>query len=178
RARWEQVIAITARTLEVLLWALALALILWLAFNYRKLLARFGTFSQEGKTPVSPQVVFGLDVRPASLPSNPAEAALQLCAAGDYRQGLALLYRATLVALIQQGLQLKPSHTEEDCLARANGGLNLPVAARDYLQLLTRTWQQLAYGHLPPSRDLAERLCRTWPNHWAIHSAINEAARG
>lgn len=165
-AHWEQLIASVARVLEVLLWTLVLALILWLSVNYRSLLARFGSYRTPANSAASPQEVFGLDIRPSSLPDSPAEVALQLCLAGDYRQCLALLYRATLVALLQQGLDLKPSHTEEDCLALAGAALNLTPAARAYLLNLTHHWQRLAYGHQAPDPALAQQLCRNWAEHW------------
>lgn len=165
--RWIEIISAAARSLEILLWVLVLALLVWLAFNYRKLLERFGADRLEGKTQVSPHIMFGLDVRPSSLPDNPAQAALELCLRADYRQCLALLYRATLAALIQQGLQLKPSHTEEDCLSLA-GALALPPEAKSYLRQLTQTWQQLAYGHIAPDGLEAEQLCRRWPAFWSL----------
>lgn len=171
-SRWVHLIAAAARSLEILLWVLVLALVVWLAFNYRKLLERFGTSKAQGKTQVSPQIVFGLDVRPGSLPDNPAAVALDLCLQEDYRQCLALLYRATLAALIQQGLHLKPSHTEEDCL-RLAGALSLPADAVGYLQQLTGTWQQLAYGHMAPTAQAAEQLCRRWPSFWSVKGAAD-----
>ena len=146
-----------------------LALIIWLGLNYRKLLSCFATTAAQPKTVASPLRVFGLDVRAASLPDDPAEAALALCLAHNYRQGLAILYRATLVALLQQGLKLKASHTEEDCLALATR-LPLSLAAQDYLRQLTHTWQQLAYGHQAPAPSQAEQLCRQWALHWSIQA--------
>ncbi|MFO1369957.1 MAG: DUF4129 domain-containing protein [Marinagarivorans sp.] len=168
-ARRAHLVALVARVLEVLAWMAVLALIMWLGLNYRKLLSRFATTAAQPKTVASPLRVFGLDVRAASLPDDPAETAFALCLAHNYRQGLAILYRATLVALLQQGLKLKASHTEEDCLTLATR-LPLSLAAQDYLRQLTHTWQQLAYGHLAPAPSQAEQLCRQWALHWSIQA--------
>ncbi|HEY6529837.1 MAG TPA: DUF4129 domain-containing protein [Cellvibrionaceae bacterium] len=167
RQFWEEVIAVAAQVLEALLWALALSLIFWLALNYRKLVNRFGEAKLRSTTAPTPLHAFGLDLRPASLPDDVVAVALMHCQAGEFRQGLALLYRATLVALLQQGLELKASFTEEDCLAQAsNGALHLSPQALEYLRRLTSHWQNLAYGHQLPALALAEELCLGWRVLW------------
>jgi hypothetical protein len=174
RQFWEEIIAIAARVLEVLLWTLALGLIFWLALNYRKLLNRFGETRLRGTTAPTPIHAFGLDLRPASLPDDVAAVALRHCQAGEFRQGLALLYRATLVALIQQGLELKASFTEEDCLAQASSGaLQLSPQAEEYFRRLTLHWQNLAYGHQPPALAEAQVLCLNWQENWQLQDKAN-----
>ncbi len=170
---WGAFIPIAARVLEVSLWVVALVLIIWLALNYRRLAAGFSNEAFSSRPRQNPQVAFGLDLRPTSLPADPALAALNLCEAGDYRQCLALLYRATLVALIERGLDLKASHTEEDCLALARGALKLTTGALDYLQRLTQQWQRLAYGHQTPDPALTRQLCCTWAEIWAQPGAAH-----
>lgn len=164
---WDGVIGITAKVLEVLMWGLVLVLIFWLALNFRTLNERYAQFSLRRKTQPGPAIAFGLDLRPESLPDQVDEVALRHCQAGEYRQGFALLYRATLVALVQKGLKIKASFTEEDCVAQAGAShLQLPQQSLAYLRELTAHWQNLAYGHQLPTSALAEDLCKRWRGLW------------
>ena len=110
-----------------------------------------------------PSDLFGLDIRPGSLPRDVAGAALALWRAGDRRAALSLLYRGALARLIhEQGLDVPAGATEGDCLRSALP--HLPVEAGGYFRLLTVAWQTQAYAHREAGDG--ERLCLDWPRHF------------
>ncbi len=115
----------------------------------------------------APGVLFGLDVRPESLPVDLVARARQLALAGEVTAALALLYRGALVALVHgKGVQFKDGDTERDCLRRAEDTLQSDELA--YFGTLVRSWQHAAYAHTtPPPNDVTE-LCDRWPASFAV----------
>jgi hypothetical protein len=109
-----------------------------------------------------PPILFGLDVRPESLPANLVARARQLALAGEITAALALLYRGTLVALVHgAGVPFKEGDTERDCLRRAEHLLGTEELS--YVARLVRSWQRAAYAHTAPDRDAVLELCDRWP---------------
>ena len=77
------------------------------------------------------------------------------------REALGLLYRALLSRLIHDfRLPLKSSHTEGEVL-RLVERLERDELSRFSL-VLTRHWQNLAYGHRLPPDNLKRGLCEGW----------------
>jgi hypothetical protein len=129
---------------------------------------------EDGKTPL-PQAVFGLDIRPESLPADVPAAAWAAWESGDPAAALALLYRGALACLVHRdGLEIAPSWTEGDCLAavRRRGARE----STDYLARLTAAWQSTAYAHRPPSREEAQALCAGWSRCFRTLPETAEAA--
>ena len=115
----------------------------------------------------APAVLFGLDVRPESLPANLVTRARQLARAGDVTAALALLYRGALVALVHgAGVQFKDGDTERDCLRRAGDALHGGELA--YFTTLVRSWQHAAYARTAPDVDAVLGLCDQWPASFAV----------
>ena len=113
-----------------------------------------------------PETLFGLDLRPASLPADISAAALAEVDAGRYVAALSLLYRGTLVALIRrQHIEFRSGDTEDSCLRRVSGRIDAE-AARYFAQLLD-AWKRAAYAELPPDADSARDLCQRWAQHFA-----------
>ena len=114
----------------------------------------------------APQQLFGLDLRPESLPADIAAAARNLWQSGQPRAALSLLYRGALSRLtLNQGVQLKASDTEGDCVhavARV-----APLAASAYFKRLTQAWQTIAYAARSPALTEAEQLCADFDQHFA-----------
>ncbi len=112
-------------------------------------------FRRPPQTGQAPEVLFGLDLRPESLPASPADASLALFAAGRAREALALLYRAALSRCIHDWqIPLAPSMTELECeRVIAERG---PAPQSACLRQLTASWIRLAYGH----EALAETHCQ------------------
>lgn len=113
-----------------------------------------------------PDTLFGLDLRPDSLPADIAAAAGRQLAQGDGIAALSLLYRGALVALIHtQGVDFQPGDTEDDCRARVRG--HIAAGAERYFAELLGAWSLAAYAHAPPPRERLQDLCRRWPLHFA-----------
>ncbi|MCP3918543.1 MAG: hypothetical protein GY711_23600 [bacterium] len=114
--------------------------------------------------PTSPaETAFGLDIRPESLPDDVPGEARRLFAAGAMREALSLLYRASIVHLIERdGLVIGEGDTERDCVAHvevlADGG------RVEYFRGLTQSWQLCAYGRIVPVEARMESLLSGWPS--------------
>ncbi|MCP4878059.1 MAG: DUF4129 domain-containing protein [Gammaproteobacteria bacterium] len=143
---------------KILLVVLFAGLLIYLLRRYRGPLSRWG----RGKArETAPEVLFGLDVTPESLPEDVPHQVMRLWAEGDYREALSLLYRASLSRLIARyELAFRASHTELECaaLVRARGIDSLS----DYFWQLTSIWRKLAYGHQLPETEAIRDLCNDW----------------
>jgi hypothetical protein len=108
-----------------------------------------------------PRRLAGLDVRPESLPADVPAAVLEAWRAGRKRDALALLYRATLVRLVDvHAVALAESDTESECLVAARAALDAPRAI--LFDDLTRTWLAVAYAHRIPDEARVQGLCVEW----------------
>jgi hypothetical protein len=115
--------------------------------------------------PAAPRFVAGHDISPESLPADPAAEARRLWAQGRRAEALGLLYRASLARLVEHdGLQLRESDTERDCLLAAEAGVAPERAG--LFRRLTLAWQQAAYAHRPPGDETAEALIDEWPGRF------------
>ncbi|MDO5674056.1 MAG: hypothetical protein Q4G66_03930 [bacterium] len=142
-----------------ILLALAGGLILYLIYSKRHWLPAF----RPGRSPASlkPDILFGLDLRPESLPDLPDQASLALFAAGKPREALALLYRATLSRFIHlHQVQLHPSLTELECQERIDRQGRTAESA--YFKRLTLCWLRVAYGHELLDEVLHLELVQGW----------------
>lgn len=154
-----------AQVLELLGWGLMVVLVVWLVYRYAHLIpALNGVKLPERGTrdDASPETLFGLDVREASLPEDVASKVRSLWRAGQTRAALALLYRGTLSRLLTlYAVEFKRGDTEGDCQRRVT---YLQRQELDhYFRSLTAVWLQLAYAHRPPHPEQVEQLCEQWP---------------
>jgi hypothetical protein len=133
-------------------------LLLYLLRRYRGPLSRLGRRKPEI---VAPQVLFGLDVTPQSLPPDVPLEVMRIWSKGSYREALSLLYRASLSRLIDKyELAFRASHTEAECAALVKTcGID---SLSDYFWQLTNVWRRLAYGHQTPASEIVEGLCDGW----------------
>ena len=100
---------------------------------------------------------------PAStaLPADVAAAASALWQAGQRREALALVYRASVLRLAARlDLPFPPGATEADCLRRSRR-LDDP-AARASFQAVLQAWQRAAYAHQFPDRAAFDALLAEW----------------
>lgn len=153
---------VLAQLVELLLWLGLAALILLLYLKRDRLLAAWRGPSRAVSVKEPPQVLFGLDVTPESLPEDVSGTAWRHWQNGRQREALSLLYRGTLASLVHEhALPIPESATEgellRDCRKR------LEPAPFELLARLTEAWQRLAYAHRPPSATEVEGLCREWP---------------
>lgn len=144
-----------ARSSEVALWILAAALIALAVWWARRLMPRAPTAAKEPYRP--PPSLFGMALAPETLPADLAGAVRALLGAGRMREALALLYRATLSALVHgRGIELKASDTEGEALARVQA--HGDAATAKYFGELVLHWQRAAYARRLPAAAEVERL--------------------
>jgi hypothetical protein len=147
---------------ELLLWfaggSLLAYLIYWFIAN-REL--RSGGFGGGRNGRGVPTQIAGLDLRPESLPDDPAAQAERLIESGDYRGALSLLYRAALSTLVHHyALDIPHGATEGECQRLVTHQLDRTLVS--CFSNLTSVWLRQAYGHRSPGRDQALVLCRDW----------------
>ncbi|MEM7564005.1 MAG: DUF4129 domain-containing protein, partial [Pseudomonadota bacterium] len=156
---WDDELSSAALWMKILLIVAFVGLLIYLFHRFRGPLSGF---IGSHKTPDEPpKVLFGLDVRPESLPQDVPAQVLALWHAEQFREALGLLYRASLSRLIDKyKLGFRDSHTEAECaqLVTDHGVSSLS----EYFSGLTRVWRRQAYGHIPPSQETVESLCRGW----------------
>lgn len=114
-----------------------------------------------------PASLFGLDIRPDSLPEDVALAASRELAAGRPALALSLLYRGALAALVHgAGVDFRPGDTESDCRARVLG--HVDGDSEGYFAELLDAWRLVAYAGTVPAMDKLRDLCSRWPRHFGI----------
>lgn len=111
----------------------------------------------------TPEVLFGMNITPDSLPDDIIAEANQLWSNKKYREALGLLYRGSLSILVNEDkILLDSSMTEQgilDCARQAKLENNRII----YLNKLTRSWQSLAYAHRIPEETEIQSLFNEWP---------------
>jgi len=155
---WWQLLTNLAWWLKIVLVVAFVALMFYLLRRFRGPLSRIG---RKSKPEEVPEILFGLDVTPASLPTDVPAKVRQLWADNDCREALSLLYRASLSRLIDHHqIAFRASHTEAECAALVRGhGIE---SLSEYFWRLTQVWRRVAYGHRLPAADVVERLCDDW----------------
>jgi hypothetical protein len=151
-----------AQLLRVLAWvmaAVALAVILyWIVRRIEWDRSRVETYRP-------PDTLFGLDVRPTSLPRELAAAARDRARAGDLRGALSLLYRGALsVFLHRDRVEFRRGDTEGDCVRKVARATE--PATVSYFSALVRAWEHIAYAKVPAAQDSVLALCDQWDAHF------------
>jgi hypothetical protein len=148
--------------MKMLIWALVISALVLLIWRYREWLRLFGS---RLKLPVRakrqpPGQLFGLEVAPETLPDDVASVAERLWDE-DPRAALGLLYRALLSHLLHDHqIPIRAAHTEGEVL-HLTRGLQIEGLTR-LADVLTRHWQNLAYGGVLPGPALKRGLCDGW----------------
>ncbi len=146
---------------EVVLWGLVIFLVIWLLIKALGLKSYFMTDVRGKKKTKLPEVMFGLELEPDSLPDNPAQQSWQLWCSGRQRQALSLLLRATLARLItHHQLQFEDGYTELECARIVRATVEVSIA--NYFDELIRAWRFFAYGHQLPDTERVKLLCDNW----------------
>lgn len=155
--------------LRVVAWGVAIVVAAFLIY----LVIRYRAFWLPGGRPVPPppEFLFGLDVRPQSLPDDVAAAARAALAAGRVEEALSLLYRGALVVLLHHlQVEFRAGDTEDDCLARVHG--RLQFATEDYFHRLLEHWRHVAYARRVPPRPDLEALCSGWEEYFGRREGV------
>ncbi|OQA37813.1 MAG: hypothetical protein BWY56_00609 [Acidobacteria bacterium ADurb.Bin340] len=150
-----------AQGVKVLLVSVGLGLLVWLLLRFRRDPGAPPEVREERRPP---EQLFGLDLRPRSLPKRPGSAAEALWDAGRFREALALLYRGALAHLVRvEHATIPPGATESEVLGIAQQAL--PEGAGAYLERLTGAWCRVAYGGAAPEAS-DRHLCGEWSLHF------------
>lgn len=149
------------RSLSFIAFAVLLTSLIVLLYRHRETWLTRNTAVRE-----VPEILFGLDVRPDSLPLDLVAEARRRLAAGERAAALSLLYRGALVALIHRAhVDFRPGDTESNCLSRVRGRID--EAGERYFAELLQVWTLTAYAQAAlPVAELAD-LCDRWPVHFA-----------
>jgi hypothetical protein len=179
--KWLQAIGeFLGTTMRVLAWVGGGLLILFLLYVIARHIGRNGWGGDRGFD--APDVLFGLDVRPESLPDDIPAEARRLLGAGDARGAIGLMYRGALVSLIQDGrIDIARGDTELECVMRMRrvyrgdaGG----AAKAEYFAEMVTIWQRVAYAKKPVSADEITPLIDRWPHHFAIRRQAADKPAG
>jgi hypothetical protein len=163
---WATFIDALAQFLRILAYAAIALAVLFLLYY---LLRRFDLIGRERPSYIPPDTLFGLDVRPESLPEDVAAAALELARKGELLKALSLLYRGALVTLLHRdGVELASGDTEDDCLRKSRQRIPDPSVA--YFARLLAAWQRLAYARREVPRAEVETLCGDWRAHFTARN--------
>ena len=165
--KWlEALLRLGARAARVAAWVAGCVVVAFLLY-YLARYVRLHGYGQGRRA--RPDFLFGLDVRPESLPADVASTAEALARAVRVREALSLLYRASLVRFIDEGLEFTQGDTESDCVRRVER--TVAPRRRIYFNRLVNAWQVLAYGHRPISPAVAEEFAREWRAVFPMASA-------
>lgn len=149
-----------ADIIEVALWVGLAALLLWALWRLPRWWPQWWMWRQRERAP-APQVQETAAPHMDALPDDIAGAARTLWAQGKPRAALALLYRASVAAIVRIGaIELPPGATEAQCLRASR---RLPQAEdRSAFDEVVRAWQYAAYAQrLPDAAEFERLLART-----------------
>lgn len=120
--------------------------------------------------PEVPEFLLGVDLRPASLPTDIASAARAALVEGRGIDALSLLYRGALRALVERcRVRFAAGDTEGDCLRRAADRLS-PAACQCFGAVVD-AWRRAAYGRLPIEAATLENLIAYWEAYFSPSGA-------
>ncbi len=165
---FESIGAFISMIIEFGLWILiAFGLFLLFYFRDRWMHLFEGTKKNKDKYQ-SPEIMFGMDVRPESLPDSISVEAQNLWNIGKHREALSLLYRGALAHLIsKEEVRLENSNTEGDVVkivSKKLSGLANSDNKLAYFKSLTDQWKLIAYAHRPPNDSDMQFLFEHWDN--------------
>jgi hypothetical protein len=167
RIKWLEMLGIgLSDLLRALAWVLLAILVAFLLYFLVRRLDLAGLWSRRPRGPFAPpDTLFGLDLRPESLPQDIAAEAAKLARAGKALEALSLLYRGALITLLHRdGLELERGDTEDDCLRKSARRIAAPAHA--YFGRLLLAWQRLAYARRAVPGTEVEALCSDWAAHF------------
>ncbi|HIQ07143.1 MAG TPA: hypothetical protein EYH35_01655 [Thiotrichaceae bacterium] len=143
------------------LWILLTVVIVLLIIYRKHWLVYFEGGREVAEVKEKPDVLFGMDIRPESLPDDIAAESQKLWQQGAQREALSLLYRGALAQLVNtENIALENSHTEGDVLQLSRQVLQ--ENREQYLEQLTHIWRQAAYAHRFPNEEEAQYLFEHW----------------
>ena len=161
---------------ESALWILLIVAIILLIVYRDKWLGLFNMGDQVEEKKAKPDILFGMDIRPDSLPDDIPAAANAFWQQGKQREALSLLYRGALMRLVNKDdVALEDSHTEGDVIKLSR---KILIEQREqYLEKLTNVWRRAAYAHRFPDDVEAQYLFQHWSKDFAIDTSSHVEAK-
>lgn len=162
-------IAPLADFLRVLLWLAVFGFVIWLVVRVTRYLdgLKAPPTPTKDTVPDAGMRILGIDDA-EPLPDDVPMAVRDLLQQQHLRAAVALLYRASLDALIRRhGLVLSESATERECLTRVRA-TRPNVESADFAEL-TGVWIGVAYANMPPVELQVLDLLDAWVRHYAQH---------
>ena len=152
-----------ASFLEMLLWLVLAALVIYLGYRFR--LWDFSRIPRAQREQTRPEILMGLDLSVEAMPQDTLAAASDAWRQGHSRLAISQLYRGALVRLMDDyDCRFYEGDTEALCLEEARRKAVPETSA--YFESLTYCWQQLAYGHQVLHTDQFNRLIGDWNKVW------------
>lgn len=151
-----------AQLLEIVLWGLAIALLLFLIVKYREQISAWASdIKNDDAEPELPTTLFGLDIQKESVSDDVVAEARAFWQVGDHRQAIATLLRSSLITLLHDyQCRFFSSDTEAECCERIDQQVTQPISL--FMRSLVLVWQRIAYAHIEPTDDQFEQLCVQW----------------
>ena len=158
----ESIGAFFAHMGEFLLWACVGGILAFVLLRYSKIrIWLTGRRIKVERSHKTPDILFGLDLRPETLPEDIQSACFRLLNEGRVRAAISLLYRGTLRAILDRyPLQIASSFTENECRAEVNR--HCSPSEVTYFDTLTALWIAVAYGHRSPRTEACQGLIQRW----------------
>ena len=164
-----------AKSARVIAWIGGTLLVLFLIYLIARHIGMSGW--RMGKSRDAPEVLFGLDVRPESLPDSVPATARNLLEAGDTRGAVSLLYRGALVSLIQDGrIDIARGDTELELVGRvkrAYGNQTDGDCKANYFAALISIWQRVAYARQTLHPSEITPLIDAWATYFNVRRAAS-----
>ncbi len=160
--RFKDIAVYLAQIFKLLLILIIVILIAALLMSRDKWLHLLGIGSLPKTEKAMVESLFGMDLRPDSLPEDIAASARQLAESNDLRGSLSLLYRGVLSILVNQDkLAITDAHTENEILTLADNSIK--NTRNNYLGRLTNEWIITAYSQSMSAKEQVLNLCDQWP---------------
>ncbi len=148
--------------IEVLLWMCFVGGIIAAVFFARKYIYLHKYSSKSKPSSEKGNVLFRLDLRPESLPTDIVSAARKLWFSTCQSEAISLLYRAALVNFISKDkLELLASATERDCLKIIEQ--HSSSQRSQFFKAIVLSWQNIAYANQALDDKSFNDLCQQWP---------------
>ncbi len=165
---FKKLVPVLAKYGEFLLWCCAGIITAFLLLKYSRLREWLDNRSGSRESAYAPpEIMFGMDIRPESLPEDIGASCLELLEKGRKRDTLSLLYRGTLSRLVNlHRLEIHPSFTEAECCHQVQD--QRPEVEGTFFDDLTSLWVFLAYGHRNPNGEACHRLITQWNELYGV----------
>lgn len=153
---------------EFALW-IGVALLLWFLIATRKHWQPYLTRSPTTAPSRSRVILSSGEITADRLPDDIPAETLRLWRAGQQREALSLLYRASVFAAVTRyGVRLPPSATEGICISAVYEQTDETQAA--FFRKIVTAWTWCAYASREPADDTVLQLCREWPQHYGTQT--------